>query len=151
MYKSIFKELKPVTLPSYVAHQALRNTRVLMLPIQLEDIETLPNALSHYKQTVQELIEVAPVKAGVAYLTIDEKFVKKGDTLRKKGLHVDGIGTDDRTNLGPWATTGIQYQCKTMWNDETKKWYHNAAGLGGMITVSSPEGLGTVEPKYGEI
>jgi len=140
MYKSVFKELKPVTLPAYIDHGAIRNTRVLMLPFLLEDIQSLPDALSHYEQTVQELIEIAPVKEGVAYLTIDEKPVKKGDTLRKKGLHVDGLGTDDRTDLGPWAATGIQYQCKTMWNDETKRWYHSAAGIGGMLTVSSPAG-----------
>lgn len=140
MYKSIFKELKEITLPSYIAHQAIRNTRVLMLPILLEDIKTLPNDLSHYEQTVQELIEVAPVKEGVGYLTIDEKFVKKGDTLRKKGLHVDGVGTDDRKDLGPWAATGIRYQCSTMWDDGAKRWLYGAAGVGGMITVSSPVG-----------
>lgn len=64
MYKSVFKELKPVTLPAYIDHGAIRNTRVLMLPFLLEDIQSLPNALSHYEQTVQELIEIAPVKEG---------------------------------------------------------------------------------------
>lgn len=111
-----------------------------MLPIQLEDIESLPNDLAHYKQTVQELIEISPVKTGVGYLTIDEKMVKKGNTLRLKGLHVDGIGADDRPDLCVWSAIGTRHYISNLWDEGEKKWMQGAAGIGGMITVSSPAG-----------
>lgn len=144
-YSSKFKKLKDVFLPGFDTDRFIPNTvfnytRVLMLPILMEDIESLPNDLAHYKQTVLELVELSPVKEGVAYLTIDEKFVKKGDTLRKKGLHVDGIGSEDRSANGVWATSGIQSYIVSMWDEGAKKWHQGAAAIGGMLTVSNPAG-----------
>ncbi len=101
-YRSRFRKLKAVFLPKF------SNTRVLMLPILLEDISSLPNDINHYTQTVQELIAISPVKTGVAYLTIDEKFVEVGNTLRLKGLHVDGVGADCRPDESIWATHGMK-------------------------------------------
>jgi hypothetical protein len=134
MYKSIFRELKPVFLPEF------SNIRVLMLPVMLQDIESLPNDLRCYKQTYQELVDLSPVKEGVAYLTIDERYVEKGQTLRVRGLHVDGIGAEGKMNLSIWATHGLRCYLSSMWDEGAKKWYYGAAGIGGMITVSNPEG-----------
>lgn len=133
-WKSRFKKLDTIELPQF------SNTRVLMLPILMEDIESLPNDLSHYKKTVEDLIKLSPAKEGIAYLTIDEKVISSGKSHRLKGLHIDGMGTDGRMDLGIWAISGITYRCNEHWNDEDKRWYHNAAGLGGMITVSNPAG-----------
>jgi hypothetical protein len=143
-YKSKFKKLNPIFLPNF------SGTRVLMMPFRLEDINTLPNDLLHYKQTVEELVAVSPTTSGVAYLTIDEKLVKKGNSLRLKGLHVDGLGSDDRPDLCIWAACGLNSIFAYEYNETTKqwshrnigstKWYHGAAGIGGMITVSNPVG-----------
>jgi hypothetical protein len=133
-HHSRFRKLKEIYLPPF------SGTRVLMMPLRFEDLETLPDDLAHYKRTIQELIDISPVKEGVGYLTIDEKVVKKGDTLRLKGLHVDGIGEDGRTDLGIWAITGLRNYIASMWNDVNKKWWEGAAGIGGMLTVSSPAG-----------
>lgn len=134
MYQSRFRRLKEIHLPAF------SKTRVLMLPLRLDDIETLPNDLSQYKRTVQELIEVAPVKKGVGYLTIDEKFVEKGQTLRLRGLHVDGLGEDGRQDFGIWAITGMKRYLANLWDDGAKKWNQGAAGIGGMVMVSNPAG-----------
>lgn len=134
IYKSQFKKLKSITLPEFTG------IRVLMLPILLEDIDTLPDDLVNYKETVQELIDLSPERIGVGYLTIDEKLVKQNTSHRLKGLHVDGVGTDGRTDIGPWARVGLKYACETHWDKTNLHWYDNAAGIGGMLTVSNPSG-----------
>jgi hypothetical protein len=111
-----------------------------MMPLRIEDIETLPNDLAHYKQTVLDLIAVSPVQKGVAYLTIDERQLKAGQTLRLRGLHVDGLGAEGKLDMSVWATSGVQYECKQHWNDAKRCWYESAAGIGGMVMVSTPSG-----------
>lgn len=110
------------------------------MPFKLEDIETLPNDLAHYRDTVLEMIELSPVKEGVSYLTIDEKIVTKGNALRLKGLHVDGVGADGRQDYGIWAIVGIRRYVANLWDEGLTKWMYGAAGIGGMITVSNPAG-----------
>lgn len=63
----------------------------MMMPFLLEDINSLPGGIRHYKETVEKLTELSPLRQGVAYLTIDEKLVRAGQTHRRTGLHVDGI------------------------------------------------------------
>ena len=134
IYKSRFQKLSQITMPAF------SETRVLMMPLRIDDIETVPNDLAHYKQTIQELIAVSPVKKGVAYLTIDERQLNAGQTLRKRGLHVDGLGAEGKLDMSIWAINGIQYQCDQHWNDSTHRWYESAAGIGGMLMVSTPSG-----------
>ncbi len=133
-YKSQFKKLTTVFLPKF------SDTRVLMMPFLMEDISSLPNDLSHYQRTVEELVAISPEKTGVAYLTIDEKSVKKYETHRLRGLHVDGVGADDRTDLGIWARHSLKHYIACYWSESKAKWYQGAAGIGGMITVSNPAG-----------
>lgn len=56
-------------------------TRIMMMPVRLEDPETLP--LASWRRAFIDLVDMAPVKAGVAYLTIDEALVRKGETHRR--------------------------------------------------------------------
>lgn len=131
--RSTFKKLKEVYLPEF------SGTRILMLPFLMEDIGTLPNDLSHYHQTVTELVDISPVKKGVAYLTIDEKEVKVNETHRMGGLHVDGIGSEGQTVSDCiWATVGLRNYISSMWSEG--KWDEGADRIGGMITVSNPAG-----------
>lgn len=134
IYKSKFKKLTTIELPKF------SGTRILMMPFVMEDIETLPDNLAHYKSTVEELVKLSPEREGVGYLTIDEKHVVKGKTQRLKGLHVDGLGCDSRQTLSVWARFGIKQMCERQWNNMKLQWYHSAVGIGGMLTVSNPAG-----------
>src|ERR1700722_5585694 len=85
--------------------------RVMMLPFKMEDIRSLPDYLSHYRTIVAEIINHSPIRQGVAYLTIDEALVKIGETHRRPGLHVDGIGPDGKIagwgGGGGWGSAGM--------------------------------------------
>jgi hypothetical protein len=114
-FESNFKELQPITLPIFTG------TRVMMMPIVLGDITSIPKTLSHYNQTFLQLFELMDQKhvGQVGYITIDEKAVKAGETHRRKGLHVDGVFND---SCGGWGGGG--------WGSHGN----------GMITVSSVKG-----------
>lgn len=82
--------------------------RILMMPFWLEDVAgTLPDFLSGWERSIQELVDLAPCQSGVAYLTIDEAVVQAGTTHRRPGLHVDGW-RDDSEGLecsgGGWGS-----------------------------------------------
>lgn len=78
--------------------------RVMMMPFYLHDpIGSLPSSLDAWKHTVQQ-ISAASHTEGVGYLTIDEAFVRAGETHRRPGLHVDGVGPDGLT--GGWGGDG---------------------------------------------
>jgi hypothetical protein len=77
--------------------------RWMMMPFRLEDVcGTVPDSMWHY--TVSRLVELGGCESGVGYLTIDEAEVQPGETHRRPGLHVDGVGPDGR--LGGWGGGG---------------------------------------------
>ena len=80
MINSISKELYEVQIPSY-------NGEVKMLPFDLSNINNVPE---QFKELVSKMIEFLPIKKGIAYLTIDGKFVESGKTQRRGGPHIDG-------------------------------------------------------------
>jgi hypothetical protein len=71
-----------------------RGVRVMMMPVRLDDADTLP--IEQWRVPFRRLVEMSPVKTGTAYLTIDEALVLAGETHRRPGLHVDGIGPDGK-------------------------------------------------------
>jgi hypothetical protein len=83
--------------------------RVMMMPVRMEDADTLP--IEQWREQFAKLVKMAPVKRGVAYLTIDEALVRAGETHRRPGLHVDGIGPDGREAAwgggGGYASSGM--------------------------------------------
>lgn len=115
-FESKFKELEKVILPPF------SNTRVMMMPLILGDLNSIPESLAHYKSTLSELFHLMDQnhKGKIGYLTIDEKFIKKGDTHRRSGLHVDGVFND---SCGGWGGGGG-------WGSVGN----------GMITVASEQG-----------
>jgi len=91
------------------------NVRIQMMPIELGDMESVPYFLKWlWYPAIARLFELSPIKKGVGYLTIDERFTKAGETHRRPGLHVDGIG---------------------LWGDGGGAW-----GAQGFLTVSSHAG-----------
>lgn len=84
-----------------------KNTRVMMMPFYLYDLNTIPDNLNHYKETIKQLISLVPkateqYEDTPAYLTIDERFIIKGEIQRNPGLHVDGMYNGEA--IGPWSS-----------------------------------------------
>ena len=83
-------------------------TRVMMMPLILGDMSSVPETLAHYDETLRVLFALTvgmnPQHLGkVGYITIDEKTVKPGETHRRSGLHVDGVY---RGKAGGWGGGG---------------------------------------------
>lgn len=96
MFMSLITADKTVVFPEFTG------TRVMMMPFRVDDPHgTLPHYLQGYAALVAELAPWAP--SGVGYLTVDECGVRIGDTHRRPGLHVDGVGED---GLGAGAYGG---------------------------------------------
>ena len=100
---------------------AFSGTRIMMMPLILGDLSSVPEFLNHYKPTLQALFNLGGNKGRVGYLTIDEKIVTSGSTHRRQGLHVDGIY---QGRAGGWGGGGGGW---------------GSAG-NGMLTVSSVAG-----------
>lgn len=84
-FNSTFKQVGVVNLPAF------SNARVIMMPVELGNLNSIPEALNHWKDTIKDLFNLANIKTGIGYITIDEKIVKANTTHRRQGLHVDGV------------------------------------------------------------
>lgn len=86
--------------------------RVMMLPFRLDYLDTLKlDQLAPWQNTLRSLCAMSVIKQGVAYLTVDEAVVKGGETHRRPGLHVDGVGEDGEAGGwgggGGWGKSGM--------------------------------------------
>lgn len=81
-----------------------QTTRVMMMPFRLDDLASLPDELDRYRQVIAAMLQWSPIATGVGYLTIDCRCVEPGQTHRRPGLHVDGIGPDG--SMGGWGGGG---------------------------------------------
>lgn len=96
-FDSEIKKFGEAKLPAYAG------IRVMMMPYRVDDPDgTLPPCLSPWFDTLLYMGLLAD--PGVGYLTIDECMVRAGETQRRPGLHVDGIGPNGRP--GPWGGGG---------------------------------------------
>ena len=110
-FQSMFQTMGSVKLPAF------EGIRVMMMPFKCQDpYETLPDYLDYWKVVVHYMSQ--GIK-GTGYLTIDEAEVKKSETHRRPGLHVDGVGPNGE--FGGWGGGG-------------------GYGHNGMTMVSSIEG-----------
>lgn len=82
MLSSYFQPLGKVVLP-YASRQLYMGEFDLKNPI-------LPDGYEDYEETVFSLCDAVGAHHGMAYLTVDEKALKMGETQRKPGPHVDG-------------------------------------------------------------
>ncbi len=86
--ESKIEDFGTIALPKYTG------TRVMMMPFLMEEPrKSIPDTLEHWRDTIEHICQRSAVKKGVGYLTIDEALVRKGETHRRPGLHVDGMGT----------------------------------------------------------
>jgi len=90
--------------------------RIMMMPVRLGDLTGVPE---QYKPMLEHLYGVTEhrfIKDGcIGYLTIDERELQPGETLRRAGLHVDGYyhgqcgawggGGEDNPG-GGWGSVG---------------------------------------------
>lgn len=126
-FESKFNKLSAVTLPEF------SGTRVMMMPLILGDLSSIPESLNHYLPTFKELFSLMDAKhqGQVGYITIDEKHVKVGQSHRRQGLHVDGVFNN---SCGGWGGGG--------WGSV----------VNGMITVASAKGCKAYNQSFdGEI
>ena len=96
-FVSKFKHLGKIELPEF------KGTRIMMMPIILGDIESIPDFLGDWNKAIANLFEMANCKEGIAYLTIDEKRVEPAKTHRREGKHVDGVF---QGSYGGWGGGG---------------------------------------------
>ncbi|MEL7339988.1 MAG: hypothetical protein AAGM67_05830, partial [Bacteroidota bacterium] len=89
-----------------VSFPAFGGKRIMMMPFEFHDVQgSLPDSLAEWKPVISQLIEsVGEPLEGVGYLTLDEAEVQGGETHRRPGLHVDGIGEDGKR--GVWGGGG---------------------------------------------
>lgn len=66
-------------------------TRVMMMPVVLGDMASVPETLSAWNDVVERLFGMQDYNGEIGYLTIDEKIVSAGRTHRRPGMHVDGV------------------------------------------------------------
>lgn len=102
MFHSEIRDVGGIEFPEFTG------LRIMMMPLRLDDVAgTVPAFASAWHDQVERLAELAPVRTGVAYLTIDEALVKAGETHRRPGIHVDGVGPDGKA--GAWGGGGYAY------------------------------------------
>jgi hypothetical protein len=65
----------------------------MMMPIRMDDPEgSLPDSMGQWRPALRTLMDRCTVRDGVGYLTIDEALIPAGESHRRPGLHVDGVG-----------------------------------------------------------
>ena len=99
---------RKVWIPTPIQFPAFSNTRVLMMPLILGNLDGVPE---HYKPLVEQLYLSVEQRfiGSVGYLTIDEQDLLPGETLRRSGYHVDGyyLGRCGAWGGGgPWGSVG---------------------------------------------
>jgi hypothetical protein len=94
MFNSEILDKGQVLLPEF------GGVRIMMMPFHVHDARgSLPPSLARWVPTIERLCELCP-SHGTGYVTIDEALVRAGETHRRPGLHVDGVGP---AGVGSWA------------------------------------------------
>lgn len=86
MINSTFRKVwnhSPLKFPEFTG------TRIMMMPVKLGSYRGVPLQYAELLSHTYGAVEVRFI-GEIGYLTIDEKVVEKGQTLRREGLHVDG-------------------------------------------------------------
>jgi hypothetical protein len=127
VFTSTFKEVGAVTLPPFSGR------KIMMMPVVLGDVESIPSSLSHWNETLEKLFDMGGHKGDVGYLTLHEKIVQPAQTHRRGGLHVDGIyqgrsGAWGGGGGGSWGSVGngmltvsSHAGCRA-WNQQFEGW-----------------------------
>jgi len=98
-FTSTFKRLDTVILPEFAG------VRIQLMPVQMRDVNSLPFGLRDWDRLFHRLCSFVPGVNGIAYLTIDQRWTLAGETHRRPGLHVDGMGSWG--GGGGWGGNGM--------------------------------------------
>lgn len=101
-FDSRFERCSMVTLPPF------SGVRIQVMPVRLGDMDSIPpsvdgHSLVPYLEVVEQLFADCHRKDGIGYLTIDEREVKKGETHRQAGPHVDGALMELDASRSMWG------------------------------------------------
>lgn len=96
MITSISKQLYRVQVPKFLGQIQTKEF----------DLETLKGVPQKFKASVRKMIEVLPIKKGIAFLTVDGKKIRKGISHRRGGKHIDGNFIPDKTEWGGGGGNG---------------------------------------------
>lgn len=79
----------------------------MMMPVILGDLRGIPEQYSALVQTLYGITESRHI-GKIGYLTVDERELEAGATLRRSGLHVDGYyhGKCGAWGGGSWGSVG---------------------------------------------
>jgi hypothetical protein len=99
-FESSYSYVCNVRFPEYTG------VRVMMMPFWPSNPhESLPDNLKQYANMLRFMRGTVPDLA-VGYLTVDEAMVYEGETHRRPGLHVDGVGEDGDVGGGGYGGGG---------------------------------------------
>ena len=117
--------VKPISLPEY------RGDRVYMHAFDIAN-PSMPEGYERWNPTLREIAACSPKKTGIAYVTIDEKIVRKGESHRRGGPHTDGNYLFGWGGGGGWLTGE---DGRFLPRDQHEEQY--CSEKGGMLIVSS--------------
>merc|ERR1712179_429060 len=63
-----------------------------MMPFRMGDRDSLPPEVQHYWPLVEACCITPNARREIGYLTIHESLVKKGETQRRPGVHIESPG-----------------------------------------------------------
>ena len=129
MLKSKSKMIKPISLPEYKGDQVYMHEFDMANP-------SLPVGCERWNTVLKEIISNSPKQTGKAYITIDEKIVRSGESHRRGGPHTDGnylFGWGGSGDGGGGWLTGEDGRFLTIEQHEEQY----CSEKGGMLIVSS--------------
>lgn len=141
MINSLVKELVVVDLPTTPAF-------AYMIPFHLENKLILVGDVEPFQDVLNKMLSLSPIKTGEAYLTIDSRIIRKGNSHRRPGPHVDG------NYLFQWGTGGgngwlTGTKGRILTPEDHRLQYESK--LGGMLIVASHEGCRVWEGQYKQL
>src|SRR5665213_3194682 len=104
MLNSSYQSLGEITLPDFSNRQYYMHGFDLANP-------HMPEGFEDYLEPVIELCRKAGQFIGKAYVTVDEKVVKAGQTQRRPGPHVDGCYLE---HMRHWGHGGWNHSCNAI-------------------------------------
>jgi len=100
-----------------IAFPEYQGVRCMMMPFRFFDRGSIPIPFAGYRRIVDEMLDMSGMlwmthEHFIGYLTVDEAFVRAGETHRRPGLHVDGVVEDG--SIGGWGGGGGGWAAKGM-------------------------------------
>ncbi len=125
MIKSYSAKLHPVNIPVYFGE-------IKMLPFDLHNLNGAPIEL---KSLLKEMLSKLPIRKGIAFLTVDGKVVKRGETHRRGGAHIDGNYLHEFLSWGGGNGWKVGEGGRALTSEHHRRSYQSITG--GMLIASN--------------